>query len=147
MAPPETVPSAGIRPSGATMSELSGFHHVALTVTDLDRSAAWYCRVLGLVELFREAGDDRRAVVCGFPGGGHAVGLVWHAATAGSFDPRRVGLDHFSFVVRRRQDLEAWAQRLDGEHVSHSGVVEVPPGAILNFKDPDGIAVAIFWDR
>lgn len=129
------------------MSDLSGFHHVALTVPDLDTSAAWYHRVLGLVELFREEGDDRRAVVFGFPGGGHAVGLVWHAATTGNFDPRRVGLDHFSFVVERRGDLDAWVQRLDDESVAHSGVVDVPPGAMLNFKDPDGIALAIFWDR
>lgn len=102
------------------MSELSGFHHVALTVPDLDTSAAWYHRVLG---------------------------LVWHAATTGNFDPRRVGLDHFSFVVERRRDLDAWVQRLDDESVAHSGVVDVPPGAMLNFKDPDGIALAIFWDR
>lgn len=39
------------------MSERSGFHHLALTVTDLDRSEAWYRRVFGLVELFGEDGD------------------------------------------------------------------------------------------
>ena len=129
------------------MSELTGFHHVALTVSDLATSAAWYQRVLGLVELFREDGNDRRAVVFGFPGGGHAVGLVWHAETTGAFDPRQVGLDHFSFVVERREDLDAWVQHLDDKGVAHSGVVDVPPGAILNFKDPDDIALAIFWDR
>jgi glyoxylase I family protein len=126
---------------------LSGFHHVALTVTDLDASFAWYQRVLGLVELFREEADERRAVVFRFPGGGHAVGIVWHAGTTGPFDVRRVGLDHFSFVVPQRADLDAWAKRLDDEGVAHSGVIDVPPGAILNFKDPDGIAIAIFWDR
>lgn len=129
------------------MSELTGFHHVALAVSDLAASAAWYQRVLGLVELFREDGNDRRAVVFGFPGGGHAVGLVWHAETTGVFDPRQIGLDHFSFVVERREDLDAWVQHLDDEGVAHSGVVDVPPGVILNFKDPDDIALAIFWDR
>ena len=58
-----------------------------------------------------------------------------------------MGLDHFSFAVERRADLDAWAQRLDDEGVVHSGVIDVPPGAILNLKDPDGIALAIFWDR
>lgn len=137
----------GWRRPGATVSELAGFHHVALTVSDLDASAAWYQRVLGLVEVFREDGNDRRAVVFGFPGGGHAVGLVWHAETTGAFDPRQVGLDHFSFVVERRAALDAWVQHLDDEGVAHSGVVDVPPGAILNFKDPDDIALAIFCDR
>jgi hypothetical protein len=28
-----------------------------------------------------------------------------------------------------------------------SNVIEIAPGAILNFKDPDGIALALFWDR
>jgi glyoxylase I family protein len=104
-------------------------------------------RVLGLVVMFSEDGTERRAAVLGFPGGGHAVGLVWHAGTSGGFDPRQVGLDHFSFVVPRQEDLASWARRLDDEGVEHSGIVEVPPGAILNFKDPDGIALAIFWDR
>jgi catechol-2,3-dioxygenase len=126
---------------------LGGFHHVALTVSDLDASAVWYERVLGLVVLFREDGDRRRAVVFGFPGGGHAVGLVWHAGADDGFDPRRIGLDHVSFAVDRREDLDGWARRLADEGVPHSGVVDVPPGAILNFKDPDGIALAIFWDR
>lgn len=30
--------------------------------------------------------------------------------------------------------------------VGHGGVVELPIGAILNFEDPDGIALALFWD-
>ena len=34
-----------------------------------------------------------------------------------------------------------------GGRLEHSGAVEVPPGAILNFEDPDGIALALFWDR
>ena len=87
------------------MTELVRFHHVALTVTDLDRSASWYRGVLGLVELFREDGDERRA------------------------------------------DLDEWIRRLDDRDVAHSGVIDVPTGAILNCKDPDGIALAIFWDR
>ena len=129
------------------MSELGSFHHVALTVTDLDASADWYRGVLGLVELFREDGDARRAVVLGFAGGGTAVGLVTHAGGGGPFDPVRTGLDHVSFAVATRADLDDWATRLESHGVDHSGAIDVPPGAILNFKDPDGIALALFWDR
>ena len=39
------------------------------------------------------------------------------------------------------------SERLAARGVDHSGVIDVPPGAILNFKDPDGIGLALFWDR
>jgi glyoxylase I family protein len=128
--------------------ELAAFHHVALTVPDLDATATWYQEVLGLEELFREEADARRAIVYRFAGGTHAaVGLVWHDGATGRFDPRVVGLDHLSFAVPQRGDLDVWAQHLDAHGISHSGAVDVPPGAILNFCDPNGVALAIFWDR
>ncbi len=130
------------------MQPLEAFHHVALTVTDLDRSSEWYERVLGMVELFREDGPDRKAVVYRFEGGGTSVGLVEHvAAVHGPFDETVTGLDHLAFAVRSEDELHAWATRLDDHGVTHSGPIAVPPGAILNFKDPDGIALALFWDR
>jgi hypothetical protein len=44
-------------------------------------------------------------------------------------------------VVRQRR------LRRDDEGIEHSGVIEIPPGAILNFRDPDGVALALFWER
>jgi len=128
--------------------ELAGLHHVALTVTDRDVSAAWYAQVLGMVELFREEGDERRACVMRFPDGHYSVGLVEHRPSDGApFSPRHVGLDHVAFTVPSRQALEEWAGHLEAEGVTHSGVTDIPAGAILNLKDPDGISLAIFWDR
>ena len=76
---------------------LAGLHHVALTVTDLDVSAAWYAGILGLVEQFREDSPTRRAAVFHFPGGGHSVGLVEHVGTTRAmFDPTVTGLDHLA---------------------------------------------------
>ncbi len=130
------------------MPNLVGIHHAALTVSDLDESAAWYAAILGFEELFREDGEVRRACVMRFPGGGYSVGLVEHSGTGRDvFDPSRSGLDHLAFTVPTRDDLERWAIDLSVAGVDHSGVVEIPPGAIVNFKDPDGIALALFWDR
>jgi hypothetical protein len=43
--------------------------------------------------------------------------------------------------------MRRWAERLDEHGVVHSGPIAVPPGEILNFMDPDGIALALFWDK
>jgi glyoxylase I family protein len=84
-----------------------------------------------------------------FPSGAYSVGLVEHLPhDLAAFDPRRRGLDHLAFTVDDRAELDQWAQRLDEATVTHSGAIDVPPrGAILNFKDPDGLALALFWEQ
>ena len=129
------------------MRPARGLHHVALTVSDLDASIAWYRAVFGLEEVLREQSDPRRAAVLTFPGTQMAVGLVEHAAGAShGFDATRIGLDHVAFSVGTREELDEWAGALQDHGIDHSGVIEVAVGAILNFKDPDGIALAFFWD-
>ena len=131
------------------MIELLGFHHVAVTVRDCDASAAWYASVLGFEEVFREESEERRGCVMRFPGGNWGVGLVEHTATAPAdgFDPVRLGLDHLAFTVASQEALEAYAEHLTAAGVESSGPFFSPRGGILNFKDPDGIALAVFWDR
>jgi glyoxylase I family protein len=129
------------------MQPLGSFHHVALTVSDLDRSGDWYESVLGMVELFREDGPARKAAVYRFESGNTSVGLVEHSGPTHTFDPTINGLDHVAFSVASFEDMQEWAAHLDRHRVAHSGPIEVPPGQILNFKDPDGIALALFWDR
>jgi glyoxylase I family protein len=130
------------------MNDLRGFHHVAVTIRDLDASVAWYGGLLGFEELFREEAPDRRACVMTFPDGSYGVGLVEYPTRPFEpFDPRRSGLDHLAFSVGTLDEIRAWATRLSDAGVIHSGVIEIPSGAILNFKDPDDIALALFWER
>ena len=129
------------------MTALTGFHHVSLTVSDLDVSVEWYEQVLGLHVLFREEAETRRAAVMAFADGSYAVGLTAHEGDPSRFDPTRIGLDHLAVTVASEESLAEWADRLTAHGVDHSGAIPIPPGAILNFKDPDGIALALFWDR
>lgn len=129
------------------MADLVGLHHAAVSVTDIDRSARWYQEVLGMEVVFSEGGDLRRAIVMRLPGTGTVFGIVQHAGTTGpGFDPRTVGLDHLAFTVATRADMDAWAASLVEQGVDCAGPFDIPTGAILNFKDPDGIALALFWD-
>jgi catechol-2,3-dioxygenase len=61
------------------------------------------------------------------------------------FRPDRVGLDHLALAVPDRPTLDRWVQRLDALGIAHSGAIDIPAGAILNFRDPDDIQVSLFW--
>jgi glyoxylase I family protein len=126
---------------------LTGFHHLALTVRDLDASAAWYEALFDLDVIMDEPGDQRRARVYRLRGTEVSLGLVQHAGNDGSrFRPDRTGLDHAAFNVASRSDVDAWADRLDDAGIEHSGRIDIPVGAILNFDDPDGVQLSIFYE-
>lgn len=127
------------------MPAFSGFSHVALTVRDLERSKQWYADVLGWQPLFE--GDDNGILVAfGVLSGGQVgVGLRQHpAADQGGFSPDRLGLDHVSFVVSSRAELDEWHAHLEGKGATVSPIAEAPYGSVLSFKDPDGIALEAF---
>jgi len=131
---------------GPVAGEL-GLHHVALSVRDLDASVAWYRDVVGLREELRLESGDRRSAILRLPGSTQQLGLVEHQAAGAGFDPHTLGLDHVAFTVATGEEMEAWAARLHDRAVATSGVLETPFGGMLHFTDPDGIALALFWNR
>jgi catechol 2,3-dioxygenase-like lactoylglutathione lyase family enzyme len=126
---------------------LTGFHHLALTVRDLEVSASWYEGLFDLDAVMDEPGDERRAKVYRLQGTDVMLGLTEHRSNDGSvFRPDRTGLDHAAFGVATRADVDAWVERLDAAGIVHSGRIDIPVGAILNFPDPDGIQLSIFYE-
>jgi catechol 2,3-dioxygenase-like lactoylglutathione lyase family enzyme len=129
---------------GDDVPHFTGIHHVAVTVSDLAASAAFYERVLG----FPPAGgiDDEhlRRRLFTLPDGVN-LGLTQHdPTTSESFSPFRPGLDHLGLAVADRAELEAWAARLDILGIPHSGLVDAEYGTALSFTDPDGTALEFF---
>jgi glyoxylase I family protein len=122
---------------------------IILTVSDADRSAAWYCSVLGWEEGGRYVQPDGHVqqVCLAGPRSGLQLCLVRHKAGPGAFDEFRAGLDHLEFLAARRSDLDTWAARLDDLGIPHSGVKEpsYTPNAMITFRDPDNIQLEFFW--
>ncbi|MEV8534381.1 VOC family protein [Streptomyces sp. NPDC051211] len=126
------------------MPEALGIGHVALTVSDVKRSAEFYNRLLDTQTVLDVEDEFGPFAVSASPS--FVLGFRRHASTEESqlFDPARVGLDHCAFHVADRAQLDAWASRLDEQGVGHSGIVEDAYGFHLSFKDPDNIALEFF---
>jgi glyoxylase I family protein len=128
----------------STPTVLPAITHVAVTVSDLDRSEAWYTRLLGVSPVLDEDTGPFRHIV--YAVGGTLFGLHGFPdlRTTEQFDERRPGLDHVSFGCADRDELEAWASRLDELGIAHGGIVDAGYGSGLSFRDPDNIALELF---
>src|SRR5215218_3553423 len=118
------------------------YAHVRLTVTDIARSRAFYDEVFGLPVAFEvpEDADEATREQLAFLFGGviYAVGESHFGIRPGAqpgdrFDENRVGLDHVSFVVSSRAELEATVRVLEGLGVGHAGIKDFGPVHLLEF--------------
>jgi lactoylglutathione lyase len=145
-------------PTKATW-EIMGARHGGITVSDLDRSLAFYCDVVGLELVWRReyANDEIRQIVgvpeatavdiamLDIPGGGAQVELLEYKGCerkSGSTPPSDYGTGHFCVFVR---DIEACHAELasKGVRFRSNGPVEMREGPNTGGKslyalDPDG---------
>ena len=122
---------------------IRGLHHLVLTVSNPERSAAFYEKVLGLKAF---PGDDRvRCISCGtfllcFQRPPH------HPLPNDRFDENRLGLDHLGFSVASRRQLEELLEILAELNVPTVGIEFDPDGQgeYVCFRDPDNIQVELY---
>jgi glyoxylase I family protein len=127
------------------------YAHVRLTVTDIARSRAFYDEVFGLPVAFEVPADADEATreQLGFLYGGviYALGdslLGLRPVSDDGFSENRTGLDHLAFAVDSRSDLVSAVDTLDAAGVAHEGIKDIGAGHILEFRDPDGIALELY---
>lgn len=111
-------------------------HHAALTVTDMERSVAFYAQI-GFAKV---AEFGPKTLVSN---GTVILGLGSSTIAGDRFDENRVGLDHLSFAVESRADLETAVAYFNEYNIPHGGITDLAAFgiSILAFHDPDNIAL------
>ena len=128
------------------MPTFSRVSHISFSVRDADASARWWAELLELTELDRVVGDGWRAILLMHPPSRTIIECQQHEGNQGeTFDPRRTGFDHMGFKVDARADLHEWLARFERLGVAHSLIAEAEYGAVLTFRDPDGIQFEMFF--
>ena len=129
-------------------------HHLRLTVTDVHRSREFYTGLLGFQVAVESPPPDDPAAAETFSvlfggvvmaRGNLIMGLRPMAPAADRFDPDRVGLDHLSFGVPGRADLEQAVRLFDEHGVTHGEITRLSSFGIdvLSFEDPDGMQLEL----
>ena len=128
------------------MPTFSRVSHISFSVGDAEASARWWAALLELTEIDRVVGDGWRGVLLLHPPSRTIIEFQQHDGnTRETFDPRRTGFDHMGFKVDTRACLDEWLARFEQLGVRHSPIAERDYGAVLAFKDPDGIQFEMFF--
>jgi len=128
------------------------FHHVALSVSDLDASVSFY-GLLGFKQVFRWQADDASLVIVHLRQGAALLELFCFANTVAApassgqleTDLPRIGIKHFGLRV---DDIHAARARMQSLGLAESiNIVQGRTGVDYFFiKDPSGILVEIVQD-
>ncbi len=119
--------------------------HVHLKVSDLERSLAFYCDVLGF-ELQQRLGDEAAFVSAG--GYHHHIGLnTWSSKGGSPPPPGTTGLFHAAIRYPTRAALADALRRLVGAGIPLSGASDHGVSEALYLNDPDGNGLELYWDR
>lgn len=125
---------------GAEISPRTRVGPVHLTVSDLERSLAYYRESIGLAVLERDGS-------CGRLGTNGSELLVLVEEPGARSAHGYTGLYHFALLVPERRDLARWIAHAIRERVPLVGASDHFVSEALYLSDPDGHGIEIYWDR
>lgn len=119
--------------------------HAHLKVSDLDRSLAFYCGVLGFT-LMQRLGSQAAFVSAG--GYHHHIGLnTWESAGGAPPTPGTTGLYHVAILYPNRRALAEALRNLIDSGVTLDGAADHGVSEALYLHDPDQNGLELYWDR
>jgi len=119
---------------------LQGLRHVAVYVTDIDRSLAFYRDVMGMTLEWMPDPDNAYLT-----SGSDNLALHWRPGRGPVAEAQT--LDHIGFVVPGPEDVDDWARYLRdrGVAISRAPKTHRDGARSLYFRDPDGILVQVIY--
>jgi catechol 2,3-dioxygenase len=118
--------------------------HVNLCVSDLERSLAFYQRVLGLKVTKLMEG----AAFLAFQDYHHDLCINTWQSKGGSPRPKgSTGLYHFAVLYRDLADLQSACRRVLAADVPIDDIVDHAVSLSVYLRDPDQNGVELYWDR
>jgi len=127
-------------------ARLLGFEHVGMTCSDLDRTIAFYCGLLGLKLALRKTSSNGEVVFLDTGSGMLEIGCpAADIARSRDVPPHESGIRHVTFAF---DNVDAIVARLSASGVE---AIEGPRPAFFNemlkrvafVRDPDGILVEL----
>jgi catechol 2,3-dioxygenase-like lactoylglutathione lyase family enzyme len=121
------------------MIKTLGLTHLALTVSDLERSFQFYHDVFGMLAVYRE----RNLLQAQTPGARDILVLEEGTENVG----KSGGIKHFGFRLADARDIDRAAAAIEraGGKIVHRG--EFCPGEpYVFFTDPDGYEVEVWYE-
>ena len=119
--------------------------HVHLKVSDLERSLAFYCGVLGFV-LMQRWGTQAAFVSAG--GYHHHIGLnTWESLGGSPPPPGATGLFHAAILYPSRATLGDALRRLMTANIPLDGASDHGVSDALYLRDPDQIGLELYCDK
>ena len=119
--------------------------HVHLKVSDLDKSIAFYCDLLGF-EITTRYGSQ--AVFISAGGYHHHIGLnTWYSKDTPPAPVASPGLFHTAILLPTRKDLAFLFNRIILNGYPITGASDHGVSEAIYLDDPDKNGVELYWDR